>query len=284
MMLRRLRDTRADAQATQDVAAAAWGEGEWDAPRTVRFLRRVRHLAETDPHGCWLAEDDDSGRPLGVALASRREGLLGLSLLAVTPEAQGKGVGTELMRRVMAYGRGTLRGMVCATRHPAAARLYRAAGFSLHPSMRMTGPVDASGLGLPDGPAVEGGPSQRSLMDSVDRRLRGGAHGPDHEELLRHCRVVVADDLAGSGYAYVDERGRVELLAATSRRIAARLLTSVLLSLSPGVTATLRHLTAEQEWALDVGFAAGLALEPDGYVCVRGMRPPSPYLPSPAFL
>jgi GNAT superfamily N-acetyltransferase len=268
------------------VAAAALsdgGGGGWSERRTVRFTRRARHLAVTDPDGCWLAEDE-AGRPLGAALASRREGLWSLSLLVVAPAAQGKGVGTELMRRVMAYGRGTLRGMICATRHPAAARVYRNAGFSLHPSMRMTGTVDGTRLSVPDGPAIEGGPRQRSLMDSVDRRLRGGAHGPDHEELLRHFRVVVADDLAGSGYCYLDDHGRVELLAATSRRIAVRLLGSALLSLPAGVTACLRHLTAEQQWALDVGFAAGLALAPDGYVCLRGMRPPTPYLPSPAFL
>jgi GNAT superfamily N-acetyltransferase len=283
MLLRQLRDTRADAEAARVLAAAVFSDGEWSEGRSVRFARRVRHLAATDPDGSWLAEDD-AGRPLGAALASRREGLWGLSLLVVGPGAQGKGVGTALMRRVLAYGHGTLRGMICATRHPAAARVYRASGFSLHPTMRMTGTVDRSRLGVPDGPAIEGGPGHRALMDSVDRRLRGGAHGPDHEELLRHCRVVVADDLAGSGYCYVDESGRVELLAATSRRIATRLLGSALLSLPAGATASLRHLTAEQQWAVDVGFAAGLTLDADGYVCLRGMRPPAPYLPSPAFL
>ncbi|MDT0310480.1 GNAT family N-acetyltransferase [Streptomyces sp. DSM 44917] len=284
MILRRIRDSRADAESVRAVADAAFGRPpEQDERRRVRFTRRVRHLAVTDPHGCWLAEDD-AGRPVGAALASRREGLWGLSLLAVVPGAQGKGVGGGLLRQAVAYARGTLRGMICARPHPGAARLYRRAGFSLHPSMRMTGNVDRAGLVLPDGPAIEGGAAHRSLMDSVDRRLRGGAHGPDHEELLRHCRVVVADDLAGSGYAYVDDEGAVALLAATSRRIAVRLLTSALLSLPAGSPATLRHLTAEQEWALDVGLAAGLDLSADGYLCLRGMRPPSPYLPSAEYL
>jgi GNAT superfamily N-acetyltransferase len=283
MMLRRLRDTRADAEAACAVAAAAFGDDAWDERRNALFHRRTRHLAATDPDGCWLAEDD-AGRPVGAALSVRREGLWVLSALAVAPDAQGKSVGTGLMRRVMAYGRGTLRGMICATPHPAAARAYRTAGFRLHPSMRMTGTVDTARLTLPDGPAIEGGIRQRAMMDSVDRRLRGGAHGPDHEELLRHYRVVVADDLAGSGYCYLNDQGRVELLAATSRRIAVRLLASALLSLPAGTTASLRHLTAEQEWAVDVGFAAGLDLAADGYLCLRGMRPPSPYLPSPAFL
>ncbi|MGP3971410.1 GNAT family N-acetyltransferase [Streptomyces sp. 6N223] len=283
MMLRQLRDSRADTEATQAVVTAAFDLGDWSGRRVDRFRRRVRHMAATDPDGCWLAEDE-AGRPLGAALATRREGLWSLSLLAVDPGAQGNGVGTALMRRALAYGHGTLRGMICATGHPAAARVYRGAGFALHPSMRMSGTVDGSRLTVPDGPAIEGGPRHRPLMDSVDRRLRGGAHGPDHEELLRHCRVVVADDLAGSGYCYVGEDGLVELLAATSRRIAVRLLSSALLSLPAGGAATLRHLTAEQQWAVDVGFEAGLELEHDGYVCLRGMRPPAPYLPSLAFL
>ena len=42
-------------------------------------------------------------------------------------------------------------------------------------------------------------------------------------------------------------------------------------------------LTAEQEWAVDVGIAAGLDISNDGYVCLRGMRPP-PYIPSQLFL
>ena len=304
MLLRQVRDTRADAEAVRTVVAAGTGQapgtgqaagqadagqdgvgqdGGWDGPRGVLLQRTTRHLAATDPGGCWLAEDA-AGHPVGVALAARREGLWELALLAVVPQARGKGVGTTLLRRAMAYARGTLRGMVCIPPDPMAARVLRTAGFTLHPVMRMHGTVDASRLDPPDGPAIEGNLAHRSLMDSVDRRLRGGAHGRDHEELLRHCRVVVADDLAGSGYCYLDASGRIELLAATSRRIAARLLSSALLSLPPGAAALVPRLTAEQEWAVDVGLAAGLRLEPGGYLCLRGMRPPAPYLPSAAFL
>lgn len=278
MLLRRIRDTRADAEAVCAVTAAVPAERG-----VVLYQRRARHLAVTDPQGCWIAEDA-TGRPVGAAMASIREGLWGLSLLAVVPDARGNGLGSALLRRTMAYGRGTLRGMICAPPDPAAARTYRRAGFTLHPAMRLAGVVEAAGLAAPDGPAIEGGPAHRSLMDSVDRRLRGGAHGPDHDELLRHCRVVVADDLAGSGYCYVSEGGEVELLAATSRRIATRLLTAALLSLPAGSRATVALLTAEQEWAVDVGLAAGLRLTAGGYLCLRGMRPPAPYLPSASFL
>lgn len=299
MILRPVRDSAEDAEAVRTVAVAAFApeesqEGphpaeerplpEWPPERVARYQRINRALARTDPGGCWLAEDAVSGRPIGAALSVRREGTWGLSLLVVAPQARRKGVGGALLARVLAYGSGCLRGMIVSSRHPAAARAYRRASLDLHPTMRLNGVVDPARLAAPDGPVVEGGAAHRDLLDSVDRRLRGGAHGPDHEQLLLDFRLLVCDDLAGSGYCYLGPGGRVELLAATSRRLATRLLTSALLAVPAGTPATVRDLTAEQQWALDVGFAAGLELEPDGYLCLRGMRPPSPYIPSGTYL
>jgi GNAT superfamily N-acetyltransferase len=281
VIVRPVRDTKDDAEAVRTVAASAAG-GAWPAERVIRHTARTRHLARTDPGGCWLAHTDD-GRPLGTALATRREGTWGLSLLAVAPEAQGQGAGKALLARVLAYGTGCLRGIICAGADPRAARAYRAAGFDLHPAMALTGEVDTAGLEPLDGAVVEGGPKQRDLMDSVDRLRRGGAHGPDHEELLRHFHCLVSDDLAGSGYVYVGEDGTVELLAATSRRIAGRLLTAALLAVGHGTEARVAHLTAEQQWALDVGLAARLEPASNGWVALRGLRPPEPYVPSGAF-
>ncbi|GAA1934569.1 hypothetical protein GCM10009716_47020 [Streptomyces sodiiphilus] len=283
MLVRRIRDSKDDAEAVRRLVAGAHGEGgPWPPGRTARHHRVTRHLARTDPGGCWLAEDA-AGRPLGAVLASLREGTWALGLLAVAPHA-GQDTGPALLERALEHGRGTLRGLVHGSRVPRSVRALRRAGFAVHPAMSLSGTVDPSGLEPPDGPAVEGSRAHGDLMDSVDRRLRGGAHGPDHEELLLHHRAVVSDDLAGSGYCYVREDGRVELLAATSRRIATRLLTAALLSLAPGTRARIDGLTAEQQWAVDVGLAAGLELSCDGCLWLRGMRPPSPYIPSRAFL
>ncbi|MFD1828478.1 MULTISPECIES: GNAT family N-acetyltransferase [Streptomyces] len=306
MLLRPVRDRDEDAEAVRFVARAAYaglaapgtcavgaaagppppGRGPFGprvplpAPAAERPLH-TRHLARTDPHGCLLAEDA-AGRPVGAVLSTRREGTWALSLLAVLPEAQGRGVGTELLRRAAAYGRGCLRGIACGPPHPAVARVCRRAGFELHPAMRLAGTVSLARLAAPDGAVAEGGPRDRDLMDSVDRRLRGGAHGPDHEELLRHCRLLVTDGFTGSGYCYL--RGdRVELLAATSRRLAVRLLTAALGAFGEGRRVLVPHLTAGQQWAVDVGLAAGLEAACAGWLCLRGMRPPSPYVPSEAF-
>ncbi|MGW6913995.1 GNAT family N-acetyltransferase [Kitasatospora sp. NPDC054939] len=287
MILRQVQDTAADAEAVQFVARAALAAEEGDAPEPplgrLQRAARTRHLVRTDPQGCWLAER--GGAPVGAVLALRREGVWVLALLAVVPEAQGRGVGTLLLERAAAYGRGCLRGMLCVPASPAAARRYRLAGFTLHPAMRLTGRVDRAGLVDPgDIPVHPGNTSHLHLLDSVDRRLRGAAHGPDHPMMLAHAEeLLVADALAGSGYCYRDG-GEVRLLAATSRRIAVRLLREALARVPEGEQARVGFLTAEQEWALDVGLEVGLRPQSRGWLGLRGMRPPAPYLPDPAYL
>ncbi|MEV7771826.1 GNAT family N-acetyltransferase [Kitasatospora sp. NPDC086791] len=286
MILRPVRDTAADAEAVQELSAAALadpaGAGPAPLPTPLR-LAGARHLARTDAGGCWLAAVD--GEPVGVVLSMRREGLWAPSLFAVRPSARGKGVGRLLLERAVTHARGCLRGMVCAPDSPAAVRRYRLAGFTLHPAMRLAGRVDRDGLIDPgDIPVHRGNASHLHLLDSVDRRLRGSAHGPDHELMLGHFEeLLIADALAGSGYCYRDG-GAVRLLAATSKRIAARLLREALARVPDGVEARVDFLTAEQEWALDVGLEVGLTPGAGGFVGVRGMRPPAPYLPSGAFL
>jgi GNAT superfamily N-acetyltransferase len=304
VILRPVRDDEEDAEVVRVISAAALGASHTlpgDAPagsiagtgsagspgsaggaEAARDLSRHRHLAGTDPGGCWIAQDEETG-PVGAVLSTRREGTWGLSLLAVLPGAQGKGVGKALMARALVHGQACLRGVICSPPHPVAARTCRRAGFTLHPAMVLSGVVDPSGLAPLDGAVHPGTDRSRDMMDSVDRRTRGGAHGPDHEELLRHHRLLVVDDLAGSGYCYAHDGG-VELLAATSRRLATRLLTAALLTMPQGRPVRVAGLTAEQEWAVDVGIAAGLAVSNAGYVCLRGMRPPNPYIPSPSFL
>lgn len=293
MLLRPVKDTEEDAETVRLLTVAAFGDShalKGDSPQApptpahlARTREKIRHLARHDPGGSWIAEDD-TGTPVGAAQSTLREGTWGLALLVVLSSAQGKGAGTALLRRTLEYGRGCLRGIICCSRHPAAVRVYRAAGFDVHPTVRARGTVDRDRLAPPDGPAVAGSARDRDLLDSVDRRTRGGAHGPDHAYLMRHYRLVVADDLAGSGYCYIAETGEVELLAATSRRLATRVLTAALLGLDDGVVAEVQDLTADQQWALDVCLAAALGLRAEGFLCVRGMRPPAPYIPSGAFL
>ena len=44
------------------------------------------------------------------------------------------------------------------------------------------------------------------------------------------------------------------------------------------------HLTAANQWAIQVGMAARLELHQEGYLGLRGMKPPAPYVHSGALL
>jgi GNAT superfamily N-acetyltransferase len=259
----------------------------WDDPRprtadhSASWRRRTTYFLDTDPGGCWVAEDD--GELAGFATSLRRETLWVLATYAVRPGLQGRGIGRQVLDAALTHSRGCLRGMLAASSDPKAVRRYLLAGFTMHPQMFLKGIVDRTAIPVGTGEKVrEGTAADRELMDSLDRRLRGAGHGPDHEFLLREQRLYVSDTSTGSGYAYADRRGVPWLLAASNRRTAARLLWTVLAD-GPAEM-TVGHLTAANAWAVDVGLAARLELHQDGYLALRGMDPPSPYLHHGAML
>lgn len=239
------------------------------------WINRARAALRTDPGGCWVAEVD--GEVVGGAVSRVRELMWILASFAVRPNLQGQGIGAQLMAAAMHHGRGCLRGMFAASADPGAVRRYRLAGFDLHPQMTLTGVVDRSALPVVER-VREGSASDVDLLDSIDRRTRGAAHLSDHDLLLGQFRLAVVDHSTGSGYAYVDADGTVALLAATSRRTATSLMWEALASSTPGTQISVPHVTAANQWALDVGLAARLAIYSNGYLCVRRMKPPTPYI------
>jgi len=246
---------------------------------SAEWLRRTEHLVRTDPGGCWVAEDERG--MAGFATSFVRETTWFLATYAVRPGLQGQGVGAMLLAAAMGHGRGCLHAMLSSSADQRAVRRYKSVGFDLHPQMHLTGTVDRSAIPVIE-KVREGGAGDIELMDSLDRRARGAAHGPDHELLLSTSRLLVSDTSSGSGYAYVDDRGRVALLAADNRRTATRLLWAALADL-PGPV-VVPHLTAANQWALDVGIAARLDLGQAGYLALRGLRPPAPYVHHGALL
>jgi GNAT superfamily N-acetyltransferase len=240
---------------------------------------RTAHVLGHDPGGCWVADDD--GEVVGIAVSLRREVVWVLSTFTVAPGMQGRGIGTPLLAAAAQHGAACTRGMLAASVDARAVRMYHRAGFALHPQMVLSGTVDRSVL-----PVVEkvrdGSLGDVDLMDSLDRAARGAGHGVDHAQMLSTWRVLVSDSGTGSGYAYLDHRGRLALLAASNRRTATRLLWAVL---AEGAAETsVEHLTGANQWALEVGFAARLQLRTQGYLALRGMDPPSPYVHHGALL
>jgi GNAT superfamily N-acetyltransferase len=257
------------------------GASARSAARSAAWRREVEHVLRHDPDGCWVAEH--GSRVVGVSVALRRDLMLLLASYAVHPTVQGRGVGRHLLDASLDYGRGCLRGMLMVSADPRAARRYRHAGFSLHPTMTLAGTVGRDLLPVVDR-VREGSAGDIDLMNSVDRQVRDAAHGVDHELLTSLHRLVVVDRSTGSGYAYVDPAGGPLLLAAINRRTAADLLWESLAASSPDTPCRIERITPANEWALDVGLAARLDLHPGGFLALRGMRPPAPYLPSATFL
>lgn len=245
--------------------------------RGTGWIARTTHLLATDPGGCWAAEA--SGELVGVVVSFRRELMWLLASYAVDPSAQGQGVGRQLLERALNYGSGCLRGMFNSSADPKAVRLYRTAGFDLHPTMSARGVVDRSAVPVDLIARVRDGRlGDRDLLDSLDRRCRGAAHGPDHEVLADQFRLVVAERASGSGYAYFDEAGSPVVVAASDRRTAAAVTWASLASGQPGAAVNIAHITAANQWALDVALAAGLAIGQTGYLALRHHKPPAPYI------
>jgi len=244
-----------------------------------RLEARIAHVLGTDPAGSWVAEADD-GRITGLAQALVREDLWVLSLLAVAPDCQEKGTGKALLDEALVYGTDVPVGMIFSSRDPRAMRRYVRAGFDLHPSLTAMGCVDRRQLGaLPD--VRQGSSADLGLVADLDRRLRGGFHGPDIEHLLgQGCRLLVLDD---SGYA-LTRGGSPVFLAAEGEEGASELLRACLLEATDDEVVELLWITNAQQWAIRVALDAALVLSPAGPVMTRGIPgPPACYLPSGAY-
>ncbi len=248
------------------------------SPVSRRWIDRMQYFLCTDPGGCWVAED---GKEIvGFAISQNRGQVWFLATYGVLPGRQGKGIGRQLMDAVLAHASGRP-GLLSSTVHPGATRRYRLAGFSLYPQMRMVGTVDRSTL-----PAVpglhEGDARDFDWMDRLDHDMRGAGHGPDHAYMLRSQRLVVAREPGRPGYVYVDGQGRPTLLAAVHPETAQQLLWEALAS--AGGDTLVNCITSANQWAVDVGLSARLDIGQEGYLAVRGMSEPAPYLASGHFL
>ncbi|MEH0841107.1 GNAT family N-acetyltransferase [Micromonospora sp. CPCC 205711] len=249
------------------------------AAASAQWIDRMGYFLTVDPGGCRVAVEGDE--VVGFAISQNRDDLWFLATYGVLPEQQGAGVGRRLMDAVLAHADGRP-GLFSSTVHPGATRRYRLAGFTLHPQMRMVGTVDRSTLpavaGLDEGHADDVG-----WMDRLDRDLRGAGHGPDHEYMLKTLRLVVSRAPGRPGYVYLDEeRGRPALLAAAHPETAQDLLWEALAS-ARGDT-LVNCITTANHWAIDVGLAARLDLGQEGYLALRGIPEPAPYLASGHFL
>ncbi len=287
--------TTADVPAVEAVTAESFytldlttRPADWPAPeprpaqRAESWKARIQHLVRHDPDGCWVAADDED-RVVGVAAALIREGMWGLSSFAVLPSLQVRGLGRSLLDAALRYGAPSMPGFICASHDPRAVRLYRLAGFDIYPAMLMWGQVRRTAipaLGRLRAATVD----DIELLDAIDRGSRGHGHGVDHEIMLAEFQALIAEGSGGRGYVYLRGAGGPYLLAATDVDTAVDLMWASLGESEPGGEVDFHNVTQEQDWAIDVGLAAGLELHNRGFLALRAMSAPTPYLPSGHFL
>ena len=176
------------------------------------------------------------------------------------------------------HGRGCLRAMLSASRDPLAVRRYHQAGFTLHPQMYLTGPVDRSVLPVVE-KTREGSAGDLDLMNSVDRadpwrraprRPRAAARAvPPRRSPTRPPAPATCTSTGSARRSCWPRPTGAPPPGCSGRRWP---------SSDPLVNVDIPHVTPANAWAVDVGMAARMELYTSGYLALRGMKPPAPYL------
>jgi ribosomal protein S18 acetylase RimI-like enzyme len=267
-----------DLEAATVVMAAAFSI-DIHTPELERGLQqRVAHLLESDPGGCFVATRDR--RIVGVAQAFRRERTWVLSLLAVDPATQSAGAGRGLLARTLQYGGAVERGLIVSSNDPRALRLYAEHGFGLRPTFDAEGEWRRDVLprahpGLREVPAGE-----LDALEPLAREIRGAPHTLELGYLIRRGGHVIA--IGERGFAGVlGDRGPWLLVARDEETATALLWAAIERA---GEQVSVRCITGEQTWAIDVLLRAGLGFSAHGALCVRGTPGTlHPFLPSMPF-
>ena len=199
-----------------------------------------------------MAEDEQG--IAGVALAIRREGIWGLSLLIVRPDQQSSGLGGALLRRADEYAAGARgRIILVLARLARAARLRPARPASF--TRRWTATACRAACAGRTASA-RAGADDLPLTEEVDRYVRGAAHGDDIGAQLEMGQTLLI--APGRGYAVTGD-GDLRLLAAFDDDSASDLLRAALAHAGDR-KANVSWITSSQQWALRVCLEAGLEL------------------------
>ncbi len=168
----------------------------WEARRPL-----FEHLARTGAH-FWIAES--GGEAVGYARSTLRDGVLELTEFFVLPQAQGAGVGGELLARAFPRAGERYR-VIIATQDVRALTRYLKAGcyarFPIHHFSRPARP-DPPPSDL-DVEPLDGSPLALELLGQIDQSVLGFRRDADHGWLMstRHGVFYRRDGrLVGYGY------------------------------------------------------------------------------------
>jgi hypothetical protein len=235
--------------------------------------------------------DGDDERPVAFASAVVRERLWYLSMLFVLPEAQGAGIGRELLSRVWPHDGadggvstagpdGVFRATATDSAQPISNALYalhamvprmplfsltgspqRPDAFGPLPSGIMPLAFDDIAAGPPDG---QGHRLLVDAIDTLDREALGVAHPVDHRFLRAESRrgwLYRGPDGSPVGYGYAGEAGRLGPVAARDEDLLAPILGHLTSAVQPRGAFAL-WVGGAADRAIVPALQAGLRLDP----------------------
>jgi GNAT superfamily N-acetyltransferase len=213
--------TEDDVRATYDVFIAAvtdldrrrgvgdadnvWLDPAFVAPFWAQQRPLFAHLARTAEH-FWVAEQ--AGRVVGYARATRHDGVRELTDFFVRPDAQGHGIGRELLARAFPAAGARRRALVASADIVALTSYLKAGVTPRCPIAYVSGTPRP--VAVPTDLAVEPlapGPDALGLLRAIDRAVLGFARDADHAFLLG-ARTGVLYRRGGQPVGYGYEGGR----------------------------------------------------------------------------
>jgi len=249
--------------------------GQYEIPADNPSLRLLHaHALATDPERFWVATRADGG-VIGFASAVRRGPVWFLSMLFVRPGEQARGVGRELLQRVLpADGDDATLATATDAGQPISNGLYAVSGIVPRlPMFNLIGrPTRPEALApLPAGvvatrideAATDRDAGLAAAIDGLDATTVGFRHPEDHAFVRRQGRVAFAyRDGRGDliGYGYTSEVGRLGPLATRDPALHAPIVAHLLGAIEPrGASAIWISGAAAETMRMLVG--AGLRIE-----------------------
>lgn len=264
--------------AAAGLCARMFGRASADAAR-LRWRDRIAYLRAIDPDGSFVSESD--GGVCGVAQALRREGLWRLSVIAVDPELQSRGLGRALFRAALDHYSDSEAGLIVSSNDPRALRLYASSGFSLWPALQAQGRVDRSKLPAADPDISLSDTGDLSDLDGLARSIRGAGYGCELQYALERGAQLVR--ITDQGFAVAEPGVGVSMLVAANDTTASGVLAAAL-HVATDAERPVRWIPGLQNWAVRVVLQAGLEVSAYGALAVRGDPGPlRPFLPSEPF-
>jgi GNAT superfamily N-acetyltransferase len=295
------RPARADElQATQQLIVGSINDlterHGFGAMATVRTPEFQLFSLNDDPAGLWTAEED--GEIVGSAFAWACGDLWFLAELFVSPERQSKGIGNELLRRMLDHADAsgaTCKALLTFTFNRTSQALYIRHGmFPRCPVYMFGGAPDAVVARLLPNrlrtASIQNTDAHRALLAGIDTSALGVSREKHHRYLAGDATMkgflLYAGD-ACAGYAYVNGFGHVGPVAvAAGQAVAPAFATALALAAGMGAPQVSAFIPGASEAALTVATAAGMRINfPMLLMSSREFGDWSRYLPrNPGFM